>query len=130
MTDYIDDELRPLVAQLRRRYPGVRIVEATMGTLHDGTPQQDIRFQAPLAELQRLGLVTDEMLRLHKAGRCDVSIGDGFFLTDYIDDESRPDCWDVSIWTPARPRERPNINVSRARQVLRRIAKFGEATKK
>jgi hypothetical protein len=121
MTNYVDRTLAPLVAQLRARYPGVRIVWAHMWPTHDGALQQVIRYQAPIKRLQALGLVTRSMIRVTLGG-C-TSIGDGFHLCEELDSNSRPGQWDLSIMTGAYPRETKRFSVLPARSLLRRIAR-------
>lgn len=122
MGNYIAHELRPLVARLSARYLGVRIVEADMSQCHDGSWQQNIRYQAPIETLRRYGLLTDEMLRDRRCSGA-TSLGEGFYLRQALDDESRPGCVDLSIWTGEFPRERPRMALKDAQRVLKRIAK-------
>ena len=121
--EYIDAALRPLVAALKMRYPGVRIVEASLRPLRDDAPsvlQQSIRYQAPLELLRHVGLVTEEMLA-SKAAR--TALGDGFNLCSGLDEASRPGCYDLSIFTGSVPRERERMSVKDAARVLRRISR-------
>jgi len=87
------------VAQLRARYPGVRIVEANYSRLEDGTRQQNIRYQAPLPLLEHYGLVTKDMLVRRPRMKSVTPLGCGFHLSDDLDCESRPGCWDLLIFT-------------------------------
>jgi hypothetical protein len=122
MPDYIDRALRPLVAYLRARYPRVRIVDARMTKWEDGFLQQSIRYQAPLAELKRCGLVTEEMLRQRKRrSACgETSIGDAFHLCEVVDAESKQECWDLDMCTESVPRD-PELQTREAQRVLERI---------
>lgn len=124
MADYIDYSLQPLVNKLRARYPGVRIVEATLCEM-DGAPQQIIRFQAPLPALESAGLIEPKMLKGINDNRVGntTAIGDGFILCKSLDDESRDGCWDLMMMTEGYPRERPRIATTEAKRLLRKIAK-------
>lgn len=122
MTDYIDRALAPLVEQLRARYPGVRIVSASLCERPaDGELQQEIRYQAPLERLKALGLLTSCMIARDRAWPPADAIGDGFHLCASLDRESRPGQWDLLILTGASPRERARFSVLPARRLLRRI---------
>ena len=123
MADNIDYKLRPLADRLRARYPGVRIVEASMSSTDDGMPQQNVRYQAPLAWLKQSGLVTAEMLRLKQQGRSDTALGEGFSLCRALDDESRDGFWDLSVYTGTCPRERDRMAMTEAKRLLRQIAR-------
>ena len=123
--EYIDQALRPLVAQLRARYPGIRIVEARYSRDHWGTLQQCVRYQAPLELLRHVGLVTEGMLERRRGPRGNLNcVGDGFNLCEGLDQASRPGCYDLSIFTGAVPYDdRVRIGVRQAAQLLRRIAR-------
>lgn len=123
MDDYIQHELRPLVDRLRARYPGVRVFDAHISTTYDGMRQQNVRYQAPLVELKRAGLLTAEMLRHSKHGLGETALGDGFSLTEGWDCKSVSGCHDLEIWTGEYPRERSRIAVTEAKRLLRRISK-------
>jgi len=123
MADYIDYKLRPLADKLRARYPGVRIVEVLMSSTCDGMPQQNVRYQAPLAWLKQSGLVTAEMLRLKQQRRSDTALGEGFSLCCALDDESRAGYWDLSVYTGTCPRERDRMAMTEAKRLLRQITK-------
>lgn len=104
--------------QLQKRYPTVRIVEVSA---FDSGKSLSIRFQAPLDELKRCGLVTTAIIQ-NKEG-C-TEFGDKCSLYRKIDCESRPGCWD--LFAPIRNDlyER-HMSVRVAAQLLRRIAKAG-----
>lgn len=119
MPDYIDHRLSALAQRLRARYPGVRIVSAELFDNYDGI-QQNIRYQATLERLRECGLLSGKM----EDPRCQLTpIGDGFFLCDRLDQESRDGLWDLMICTGSIPWERARIGTGKARQLLRQIAK-------
>jgi len=125
MSDYIDDELRPLAEALRRRYPGVHIAEATLTLTAWGELRQSIRYQAPLEVLRRVGLVHDFMLE-RRRDRCAnaTELGDQFFVCEQLDQASRPGCWDLFVYTGTYGGlYREHIVVKQAARLLRRIAK-------
>lgn len=120
------EKLREAVKQLLARYPGVRIIEATVGGGAGGGLQQTVRFQAPLATLRRLGLATPEMLSqpaedaLGFSGQ--TSLGDAFVLRNALDARSRPGCWDLVLCTGAVPLERPEFPLDDARRLIAAFA--------
>jgi hypothetical protein len=120
------EKLREAVKQLLARYPGVRIVEASITSGVGNRPQQTIRFQAPFAELRRLGLATAEMLSqpaedaLGFAGQ--TAWGDGFVLRNALDARSRPGCWDLVVCTGAIPLERPDFALDGAKRLIATLA--------
>jgi hypothetical protein len=127
--EYIRGKLQPLVdaiaEALRRRYPGVRIVEASWSHTHWGELRQRIRYQAPLEVLRRVGLVEDAMLERRRDRCADATeLGDQFSLDERLDQASRPGCWDLTIWTGVwGGLYREHFSVRQAAQLLRRIAK-------
>jgi hypothetical protein len=123
---YIDEALRPLVDALRRRYPGVRIVEARYSRNHWGTLQQCVRYQAPLGLLRHVGLVTEDMLERRRGPRRHVTeLGDGFHLCEQLDQASRPGYHELFIITGAAPYDdRDRISVREAARLLRQLAKM------
>lgn len=131
MADQIQPAFREVAHQLQRRYPGVRIVWAMSSTCGDGTFQQAIRYQAPIAVLKRLGLVTNGMLRGKGRGvsplsvrfMAATSVGDGYSVTRSLDSESRKGCWDLCIYTGLVPRERPKFAVAEAARLLKQLAR-------
>lgn len=120
------EKLREAVKQMLARYPGVRIVEATVSRASAGHLQQCVRFRAPLGTLRHLGLVTAEMLSqpaedaLGFAG--ETSLGDGFVLRNALDAKSRLGCWDLVTCTGAVPLERPEFPVEDARRLIATLA--------
>lgn len=122
MSDHIDRTLRPLVEKLRAQYPQVRVVEAKLTRWDDGFLQQIVRYRAPLRELKRYGLVTDEMLRQRKSqSACgETSIGDGFHLSECGAAESTEGCWELDVCTESVPRNQ-ELKMHQAREVLAQI---------
>lgn len=121
------EKLRQAVKQLRARYRGVRIIEASISEGAGNGPQQTVRFQAPLAELRRRGLATTEMLSQpadDALGFAGVTfLGDGFVLRNALDARSRPGCWDLAISTGAIPLERAGFALDEARRLIAGFAK-------
>lgn len=122
MSDRIDRALRPLVEQLRARYPHVRVVEARRTEWDDGFLQQIVRYRATLAELKQCGLVTDEMLRGRSAvSACgETSLGDGFHLSECAGDGPNRGYWELDVSTESAPRGAAR-SLHLAREVLARI---------
>ena len=118
---YVSPELIPLARALEGRYPGVSVVYGRMTQWDDGTVQQHIRYCAPLEMLRHYGLVTTEMEQLRNPGR--TALGDGFHLCQGLDDLSLPGCYDLSILTGSRPRERDRISTKDAQRLLRQVFK-------
>jgi len=122
---YVAPALRPLVAHLQARYPGVAIIEADFRALDDGTRQQNVRFCAPLARLLEAGLLTPAMAEASRDGRRGpqtTPAGDGFSLArGGLDDSSLPGCADLCIFTGTVPRERERFAVKDAARELRRF---------
>lgn len=121
MAERIDRALRPLVDALRARYPHVRVIEARLTRWDDGFLQQLVRYRAPLAELRRCGLATDEMLKGRKA-RGSTALGDGYHLCEspVIGTRGEP-CWELDLCTESAPRE-VDMELHEARAVLRRMS--------
>ena len=119
------EKLREAVKQLLARYPGVRIIEANIGNGIGARLQQTIRFQAPLAEMQRCGLVAKDMLSqpAHDAlgFSGETSLGDKFVLRNALDPRSRPGCWDLVISTGAVPLEPPHFALDDAKRLIARL---------
>lgn len=115
----IEAALRPLVEQLRSRYPGTTIAEAHLTRWPDGSLQQTIRYQAPLVELIRCGLVTEEILRQReRRSACGVtSLGEAFHL-GMCDADRAAGCWDLDVCTESAPREPEHLEVIDARRTL------------
>lgn len=122
MPDPVDRALRPLVEQLRARYPRVRIVEARRTVWDDGFLQQIVRYRAPFEELKRCGLVTEEMLRERKAlsATGETTLGDGFHLSECVGENAAEGCWELDVSTESVPRGR-DPDMQQAREVLKRI---------
>lgn len=122
---HVAPELRPLVAHLLARYPGIAIVSAGFRTLDDGSRQQDVRYCAPIARLLEAGLLTRAMVEASPDGRRGpqtTPAGCGFSLAlDGLDDSSLPGCADLCIFTGERPRERERFSVKDAARELRRF---------
>jgi len=133
--DYIDQALRPLVAALRNRYPGVRIVWAHYVHTHWGELQQCVRFQAPLEVLRHGGLVSDSMIAaLRGTGESaqldgrrrprTTECGDSCSLHSQFDQASRPGYFDLIITSSAIGTDwRTDMSLREAARALRRIAK-------
>lgn len=128
MPDYIAPELEPLVERLRKRYPGVRIVEAHMNRHGDGWFQQNITYQAPVDDLKRSGILTAEMVGKirdkdlqNRYAHGETRLGDGFSMSQGLYCYSMPECWDLNIYTGSTPREKYRGGTGAARGVLRRI---------
>jgi hypothetical protein len=123
----IDDDLQPLVAQLRARYPIVRIVEAQRIGRRDtgGIYGISIRYQAPLEMLKRAGLLSAERIAIVNSGMYDKydSLGESFDLYDSYDALSTPGCHDLVVRTWNEPHERPRIALAEAKRVLKKIAR-------
>jgi hypothetical protein len=118
----VDHRLQPLVDKLRNRYPAIRIVRASLQKQDNGQFQQSIQFQAPLETLQAAGLIEPVMMPDSKRlGRETTSLGDGFYLCDGLDDQSRAGCWDLSIWTASVPREPVGLGTRRAQTEFKRM---------
>jgi hypothetical protein len=111
-----------LAKRLAERYPGVRILECCVTETYTGIPQQNVRFQAPLAVLVSHGLITERMLRPRRRVDHTTPLGDGFNLNERIDSLSTPGHWDLSIWTETEPRERDGMSLREAQRILKRIA--------
>jgi hypothetical protein len=122
MSDRTDSALRPLVARLRARYPGVTVVEARRTEWDDGFVQQIVRYRATLSELKRCGLVTEEMLtRRNAVSACgETSLGDGFHLSRCAGDARGE--WELDVSTESAPRGAA-LALHQAREVLERISK-------
>lgn len=111
----------PLVAQLRKRYPSLRISGSV--ERRDNALFQRLTFIArDVATLQRLGLVTSEMLDEHHRNgdwyTDNSRTGDGFVVGKNGSAEE----WMVTLHTSEAIRERKNFPVADARRVLRKIA--------
>lgn len=109
----------PIVLRLRARYPGI-LISGSVSKHEDGL-FQSLSFQAEdLEVLQRLGLVTSEMLdKIHdQQGWYSGKLRDGrsFFV------RQGNDYCDITLHTSEFPRERKNFPVTEARRVLKMIA--------
>jgi hypothetical protein len=118
---HVTPDLRPLVAHLRARYPGVEVTDARMRTLDDGTVQQSVSYVGPIDKLLGYGLVTPEMVARgrylddrRKGRHCPN--GDGFFIPSKSDG-----ALELSIHTGSWPRERERFSVRDAERELRRF---------
>ena len=120
---YIDAPLAPLVEKLRARYPAVEVVEARLTRWPDGFLQQTIRYQAPLSELTRCGLVTKEMLRRRDRGSAcgETSLGEAFHLCKCA---SATGYWDLDLCTESIPRDPDPFGIDQARRILAELMKF------
>lgn len=100
-------ELPELAYRLEARYPGVRVVQAYIGTTTDDEPQQNIRYHSPLALLKQYGLVTDWMLAHMRDSYGETELGDGFSLHDdvLVDTRLALGCWALSVYTGTTPRD-------------------------
>jgi hypothetical protein len=122
MSDRIDGALRPLVGQLRARYPNVRVIEARRTEWDDGFLQQIVRYRATLAELKKCGLVTEEMLKGRNAvSACgETTLGDGYQLSECIGHGSSRGYWELDVSTESAPRG-SELPLHQAWEVLTRI---------
>lgn len=124
----IEPSLRPMVAKLRARYPGIEVTAASIEKRGDVT-QQEIRFCGPLDMLLACGLVTPAMVENSndsRRGAANTPIGDGYslFTAQTFDSKSATDHWALSMFTGSRPRERARISVTRAARELKRIMRM------
>jgi hypothetical protein len=123
MSDRIDGALRPLVDQLRARYPNVNIVDAKKTVWVDGLMQQLVTFRGTLSQLQLCGLVTDSMLRSRneRAWSGATSLGDGFHLRNCS--HGLAGQWELDLCTESAPRETGRMSLEQASRVLHHILK-------
>ena len=120
MSDRIDGALRPLVDQLRARYPSVNVVDAKKTVWVDGFVQQLVTFRGSLPHLQQCGLVTESMLRSRngRAWSGATPLGDGFHLRDCSHGQ-----WELDLCTESAPREIGRMSLEQASRVLHHILK-------
>lgn len=130
MAARIGPGMQGLVRQLERRYPGVRVVRASLLPDGHGRSRQCLRLQAPLAVLLAKGLVTAEMVRAYSGGvpgRSGAAAwpvtehGDPFVLFPPLGPEEG-EAWDLLIYTDAVPRDAIAGGTTAARQLLARLA--------
>jgi hypothetical protein len=118
--------LPELAARIQERYPGVRVIEAHIAELCDGTMRQMLRYQAPLATLKAHGLVTDDMLEYARRNdgrrrRPRPASGDGFVLYERLDARSVAECWELLVFTDATAPDEKRICLRDARRLLKSL---------
>jgi hypothetical protein len=126
VTTYIEPQLQSLVAQLLARYPGVRIVRASLHhRVGAEAIAQEIRFQAPLEVLRGSGLVTSAMLGPATAAHGSwgtLETGDQYGLYPALDSLSTPGSWDL-VWVASTHLEdKRRFSMKGAAKVLGRIS--------
>ena len=123
MSGQIDGALRPLVNQLRGRYPNVQIIDAKKTVWVDGFVQQLVTFRGLLVQLQLCGLVTESMLRSRngRAWSGATSLGDGYHLRKCPHGAAGK--WEFDLCTESTPREIGRMSLEQAADVLHHILK-------
>lgn len=110
-----------LSRKIERRYKGIAVSGIRFTETDGGVIQQSIEYYGPIRLLIKYDLLTEAMLRWHNDGRRAASkwtwIGDGYAL---FVEEDNATLW---IFTGTEPRERPRIDVTTAKALLRKIAK-------
>ncbi len=115
---------RPVVSQLRKRYPDLILIEGEIHTCDDGNRVQSLTFYArSLEALRRHDLLTEEILSVpleNNNSFGEIKGGGSFFF--FSGSDARGAYWYITLRTQETLRERKCFPVTEARGLLKSIA--------